>query len=495
MNKNLKIVEKIEVGSFLKTMLPQTAIDLYNAIESKGFQVFLVGGLPRYFAMEYLVKKEGLDLKLNSAKELEELDVDFSTNASYDEIQTIVDEMGLKGTTGGREFLVFHVEGYQVATYRKEVSYERDGIPVREQGSLEEDYSTRDFSINSLYMTLDGEIYDFVGGIQDIRNKVLKSIGDSMARLNEDSSRALRVFDFATRYDLTIATDLLEAVKSNQIKEKAKLMPNSMKGKMLKKFIKHGTLSKAFKKFQEEDMLEVFFPQFSHLVGAYQNKEYHHLNCFDHVMATVEAAEKIAPNNELIQLTMLWHDIAKNSEGRTFKNDDPLLPQDLNHEEFGALQAIRDMKDYQFGREFAKEVGFLVHWHGLRFGGSDIKNRTAVRYLRKLSQESKTKDQLRVRVQNLMTVIKCDSEGFDPLFSEKMKSDIEKMEILFFDNLDKLILFKEELPITARDLISWGFPAGPNLGAFLDYLVLESATDIERIQKLASNRVPNLIFN
>jgi poly(A) polymerase len=178
----------------------------------------------------------------------------------------------------GRRFRLAHVKFGQkvieVATFRRQVAageeVVQDGVPAPDPttaegeqlihhdntfGTPEEDAFRRDFTINALaYDIADFSIIDFVGGLEDLRAGLVRSIGDPDVRLNEDPVRMIRAIAIAARLDFTIEPTLLQAIRRHR-REIAK----SSQPRLLEeyyKILRAGAAEKAFKQLAEVGLLE-----------------------------------------------------------------------------------------------------------------------------------------------------------------------------------------------------------------------------------------------
>ena len=131
-------------------------------------------------------------------------DWDIVTSATPEKIKEVFGET----VTCGNNFLVSIVDGHEVATYRKDKADHADVAT-----SLKEDVLRRDFTINGLARTVDGDVIDYVGGVQDIEHRVLRAIGNPIDRFIEDPVRILRGLRFASVMDLGIHYKTQEAME------------------------------------------------------------------------------------------------------------------------------------------------------------------------------------------------------------------------------------------------------------------------------------------
>ncbi len=180
--------------------ISNNAIKVLHRLHKGGFQSFLVGGCVRDLLLKHQPK-----------------DFDVATDASPEEVRKLFRNCRLIG----RRFRLAHIhfgrEIIEVATFRA-THDELDDGDVRGQtdergrilrdnryGKLEDDVWRRDFTANALYYTLDGySIWDFVGGVKDLEQRVLRVIGDPDVRYREDPVRMLRAVRFAAKLDFSI---------------------------------------------------------------------------------------------------------------------------------------------------------------------------------------------------------------------------------------------------------------------------------------------------
>ena len=184
--------------------ISSNALKVLYRLRDSGFQAFLVGGAVR-------------DLLLD----LHPKDFDIATNAHPDEVKQLFRNCRLIG----RRFHLAHVRfGYEiieVATFRaahtsidEDNSVDEGGRVLDERGrilrdnlygTIEEDVWRRDFTANALYYNIeDFSVWDYVGGVEDARNRILRMIGDPETRYREDPVRMLRAVRFAAKLGFTI---------------------------------------------------------------------------------------------------------------------------------------------------------------------------------------------------------------------------------------------------------------------------------------------------
>lgn len=190
--------------------LPNDIIEISNAYIKAGKDIFVVGGAIRDFI-------QGIEPK----------DYDLVTNALPDESKKILKGFNVSDEQG-KNFGVLRVftkdepEGHEIASYRKDISGGRDTkgddekVEMGSHVTIEDDCNRRDLTMNALFYDIKNkEIVDLVGGIDDIKNGVVKAVGDANERFIEDRLRICRIFRFAARTGGEIDPETSRAIKKD----------------------------------------------------------------------------------------------------------------------------------------------------------------------------------------------------------------------------------------------------------------------------------------
>jgi len=184
--------------------LPADLLELSQLFKAAGHQLYVVGGSVR----DVLQGKEPKDY-------------DVATDASPDRvIEFLGQDPSLKILPIGKAFGVVKVltpEGgeYEIATFRRDMGKGRRPDSV-EFTNIETDVQRRDLTINALFYDIDKEeIVDFVGGMADIENKVVRAVGDAAERFSEDPLRILRALRFAGRMGSQLDPAISQAIKND----------------------------------------------------------------------------------------------------------------------------------------------------------------------------------------------------------------------------------------------------------------------------------------
>lgn len=171
-------------GSWLRT---QALGKVFAALADGGAEARVVGGAVRNALIDRPVKE-----------------IDLATTARPEEVMRLAASAGLgahpTGLDHGTITVVADKQAFEVTTLRRDVETDGRHAVVTFTTSWAEDAARRDFTMNALYCAPDGTIYDFVGGLDDLRQRRVRFIGDAEARIREDYLRILRFFRFSAEY-------------------------------------------------------------------------------------------------------------------------------------------------------------------------------------------------------------------------------------------------------------------------------------------------------
>lgn len=261
-------------------------------------------------------------------------DIDFVTIGSGIEVAEAVAATLGKGTSLNvfRNFGTAQVKRgateLEFVGARKE-SYSRDSRkPIVEDGTLEEDLSRRDFTINALAVRVNhphfGELTDLFGGIADMKAGIIRTPLDPDVTFSDDPLRMMRAIRFATQLDFKIFPDTFEAIRRNA--ERISIISRERIADELTKIMKSATPSTGWRLLADCGLLKLIFPELAAMRGVEVVKGRGHKDNFQH---TLEVLDKVAAKSDDVWLrwAALLHDIAKpvtkrwdDSIGWTFHN-------------------------------------------------------------------------------------------------------------------------------------------------------------------------------
>lgn len=176
----------------------QGAMPILRKLQSKNYEAYYVGGSVR-------------DILLNKPIH----DVDIATSAFPAEVKELFHRTIDVGIDHGTVMVITKEATYEVTTFRTESTYQDYRRPdhVEFVRSLKEDLKRRDFTINALAVGIDGTVIDLFDGLADLRNKVLRAVGDPYERFHEDALRMMRALRFVSQLGFTLEPDTFEAIQ------------------------------------------------------------------------------------------------------------------------------------------------------------------------------------------------------------------------------------------------------------------------------------------
>ena len=328
--------------------IPQEVSYVTETLEKAGFEAFLVGGCVRDMILDREPK-----------------DWDVTTNAVPEQIISLFTETFYEnkfGTVGivNKETENPNLKVVEVTPYRIESDYSDNRHPdtVIFSQKIEDDLQRRDFTMNSLaYSVSDKKVIDLYGGQQDIKDKVIRTVGNPDSRFTEDGLRILRAIRFKADIGFDIAPETEKSILEN-----GHLLENISRERIRDEFTKlvmsrdpmGGLLA-----MQKCGLLSYVVPELEETIGVEQNKA-HSYHVWEHLLRSVQhAADKDYPLE--IRLTALFHDISKPASRRWGKEQNQWTF--YGHEVLGARTAKKILTDLKYPTKIIEKVTKLVRWH------------------------------------------------------------------------------------------------------------------------------------
>lgn len=406
-----------------------------------GFELYLVGGAVR-------------NLVLNR----DPVDFDFATDATPDEVKALFRRVIPTGEAHGTVTVLFKGKQYEVTTYRSESGYSDGRRPdtVTFAGSIDEDLSRRDFTINAMAVSLPAmELTDPHDGRGDIKRRLIRAIGEPRERFREDGLRLMRAVRFAAQLDFDIDPPTFEAMRKESGRLEA--IASERIRDELQKLLLSDAPERGLTLMQESQLLAPVLPELAEAPGRSQGSD----SSFDLFEHTLETVRFIPPTLEL-RLAALFHDLAK---GWTLTESEDGRLAFPDHDTLSAEVAERRLTELRFPRRTVEEVAHLVRHHMFSYtsGQSDASIRRLI---------SKHGVQ---RARDLITLRRADVAGKRgkvvplPLMDE-LQDRISRVIA------EEAALSRKDLAVDGRDLLDLGIPKGPALGVVLDEL-LETVLD------------------
>ena len=177
----------------------ENALKILNKFSDEGYEAYIVGGYVRDHLLNRPCK-----------------DIDITTNCLPEKVMELFPNNFYQSTKYKTVTIRMGDFSYEVTTYRTDSHYKDHRHPVTKVAKkLKSDVKRRDFTCNAICMDKNMNIIDYVGGREDIKAKIIKTVGNPTRRFNEDALRMLRAFRFASRLDFKIEKKTYEAIKHN----------------------------------------------------------------------------------------------------------------------------------------------------------------------------------------------------------------------------------------------------------------------------------------
>ncbi|MGL5206302.1 MAG: CCA tRNA nucleotidyltransferase [Acidaminococcaceae bacterium] len=340
--------------------VPEYVTKILKSLMTAGYDAYLVGGAVRDLLLE---------------KEPEDFDV--VTNAKPEEIIAVARCAGFGvveelGQNFGVVMIVVDEKSIEVASYRSENYGEDAHRPesVWYCETLAEDLARRDFTINAIALDNQGNVIDFFNGLEDLKNRQLRTVGEASQRFAEDALRMFRACRFISQLGVTCDEKVFAAITAQLPRvrglsmerirtELNKLMKGEFVNLGLDALVKSGLAAQACRNRQNGKEIQIpILPELSELVGVPQNPDFHHYDVWNHTLKAVSFGEKSLE----VRWALLLHDIGKGQPSvRGF--DEEGKPTDYGHEALSACMAEKILKRFQFSANFVKRVVWLIANH------------------------------------------------------------------------------------------------------------------------------------
>ncbi len=331
-------------GDIPQTPLFAAAEKAAAVLRAAGHKAYFVGGAVR-------------DLLLGHTPD----DIDVTTSARPGQIQALFDRAIPIGVAFGIITVVVDGIPIEVATFRAERGYSDGRRPDHVVYTDDEvlDVTRRDFTVNGLlYDPAERTVVDCVGGLDDLRGGVLRTIGDPVVRFGEDHLRILRLVRFAAKLGFTVDPASKEAAANAA--EKLRLIAAERIRAELEKILTGPRPAEGFEMLAELGILKVVLPEVDAMRGVEQPKQYHpEGDVFIHTMLLLRHAAWRTPD---LMWSALLHDVGKPGT-QTFKDG---IPHFYGHEALGADMAAEILARLHFASASVDAITAAIRHH-MRF--------------------------------------------------------------------------------------------------------------------------------
>ena len=291
---------------------PKGALHIINKLSNSGHRALFAGGCVR----DYLLGQTPTDW-------------DITTDARPDEVSGLFERTLAIGIKFGVISVILDDGNYEVAQFRTEGSY----IDGRHPSSVEpanekQDAQRRDITINGMFFDpIKNQLLDYVGGQEDIRQKLIRAIGEPAKRFEEDHLRMLRALRFAARFQYGIEPETYSAIQ--RLAPLIERTSAERKRDELTTMLTSDRANIAFELMRETGLLAEVLPEVARMTGVAQPPEYHPEG--DVWIHTMKALGMLESPSAVFGWAVLLHDVGKSE---TFRQTDRIRFKD--HDTVGA---------------------------------------------------------------------------------------------------------------------------------------------------------------
>lgn len=418
--------------------MPKNVDIAINLLQSAGFEAYAVGGCVR----DSLLGKTPNDWDITTSAKPEDMKSVF---ADFHCIDT--------GIKHGTVTVVIDGEPLEITTFRLDGEYEDNRHPksVTFTSNLGADLGRRDFTVNAMaYSKMTGTV-DLFGGQNDLKNGIIRCVGDPDRRFNEDALRILRALRFASALDFEIEEKTAQSLLKNRA-----LLGNISEERIAKELLKL-VCGKGAKRILT-DFAPVLFEILPELQPMYKNSHDNPHHCYDIYEHTLIAVESIDPEPTL-RFAMLLHDCGKPAVKKFDENE---VAHFYGHQRISAEISAQILARLKVSNKFRDEILFLVSNHD-RWELYENTEKMP-RYLSKFGLDG---------VLNLLKVMRADVLAQSPEYRYRLDQIADAEETAKNLAAQKPCLSLSELQINGRTLMDIGIPQGRKLGAVLAQLLDE----------------------
>ena len=442
----------------MNVILPKEVKEVISKLTKAGFEAYVVGGCVR----DLFLKKEPDDWDVATSATPEEIQNLFPNSFYENKFFTVTILTKSKNPK---------MQEIEVTTFRAEFEYTDKRRPGRVEyaKSLEEDVSRRDFTINAIAFSQQGntgkvEVRDPFKGQEDIKEKFIRAVGNPEERFKEDALRMMRAVRFASVLGFAIEEKTKQAIKKH-----AKLLKEISAERIrdeLQKLLMGKEGMKGIETLRELNLLQYVLLELEQGYGVSQNK-HHVYTVWEHNLLALKYT--IENNWSLeVRLASLLHDVGKPK----VKRGEGVNSTFYGHEVVGARMAQKMLERLKFPKNQIKKIANLVRYHLFYYNVDEVTESSIRRLIVNIGKEN-MEDLLRVRM------------------ADRIGSGVPKAEPYKLRHLRYVIEKVQKDPISSKmlrfngsDIMTLGsLPPSPQVGYVLDVLLGEVLEDPKRNTK------------
>lgn len=418
----------------MRITLPEDVKRIIDRLTAEGYEAFAVGGCVR-------------DTLLGRCPE----DWDITTSASPQQVKELFSHTIDTGIQHGTVTVMMNHVGYEVTTYRIDGEYEDARHPkeVIFTSNLVEDLKRRDFTINAMAYNDQSGLVDEFGGKEDLEKGIIRCVGNPLERFSEDALRMLRAVRFAAQLGFVIEEETKAAIRS-LAPAIEKVSAERIAVELVKTLVSPNPQD--IRLAYELGLTKVFLPEFDVMMDTPQITKHHMYNVGEHTLVTLQNI----PNNKVLRIAMLLHDVAKPACRTT---DEKGQNHFKGHPEKGVVMAREILRRLRFDNHTIDTVSALIRFHDER---PKVEPETIRRFYAQTGLDI---------CPMLFAVKRADALGQSLYRREEKMAYVDDLEQMYEEIVSKSICVqKKNLSVTGKDLIEMGMKPGKDLGYVIDQM-------------------------
>ncbi len=419
----------------MQIQLPEKVEYIIHTLEEAGYEAYAVGGCVR----DSLLGREPDDW-------------DITTSARPHQVKAVFPRTIDTGIQHGTVTVMMGKDGFEVTTYRIDGEYEDSRHPkeVIFTANLVEDLKRRDFTINAFAYNDRSGIVDAFDGMTDLKNGIIRCVGEAKERFTEDALRMMRAVRFSAQLGYSIEEKTREAI--------IELAPNLKNISAERIQVELVKLLKSphpdyLREAYELGMTKVILPEFDKAMETPQNNPHHLYNVGEHMLHTLLY---IRPERSL-RIAALLHDIAKPD---TEEIDSEGISHFHGHAQLGEEKAESILRRLKFDNDTMNKVKKYVKYHDYKIEATP---RAVRRALNKIGKEY---------FEQVLEIKQADMLAQSMYQREEKEENLKQVRALYEEILQKEeCVSLKDLALTGKDLMELGVPQGKQIGAILQQLL------------------------
>lgn len=419
----------------MKIQLPQNVKNIIEKLQEAGYEAYAVGGCVR-------------DSVLGRVPD----DWDITTSAKPHEVKALFRRTIDTGIRHGTVTVMIEKEGYEVTTYRIDGEYE-DGRHPKEvtfTTKLQEDLRRRDFTINAMaYNDSDG-LVDCFHGMEDLKDHVIRCVGDPVERFTEDALRIMRAVRFSAQLSFEIEEKTFYAI-SRLAPNLRKVSAERIQTELMKLLLSPNP--DYLRKLYDAGVTKIFLPEFDACMETPQNNPHHCYSVGEHTLHTLKAIEP----DRVLRLAMLFHDFGKPDTKTT---DEEGVDHFHGHAVLSEELTRKILKRLKFDTDTLTMTARLVRCHDRRIEPTAKSLRRAMA------------DMGADLFPAVFKVKEADVAGQSDYQRDEKLQKLQELQKLYAQIIEKQeCVCIRDLAVNGRDLIEAGITPGPELGSILSQML------------------------